>query len=188
MPRKEPQIFFTRRSQRLARLLVDPTYDLNEDLFGKSLELTLRQPMYMDDNGNSVVLRREATAPGQQTTSTVRGYPYCGSWKPLYGSADDFIALYEKRPDNSKGESLRDLLADVSSPLDELRQRIRLGLPGPSMDPEKRKKAEEVNDRIMDEMMEIKTPAMREHYFLTKESYKGATIVPFCEIKDYRVI
>ncbi len=153
--RKEPQIFFTRRAQRLARLLADSSYDESEDVVGRFLELTLRKPMYLEDNGNCLMLQSEPVlGVNQQVVEILRGYLVDVFARILYGSANDFIALHKDRP-------MREL---------------------------PRSNLEEGADEAMTKIEAMGDPVMRKHYFQTDERYKGATIVPFSEIKDYRII
>lgn len=191
MVKKEPQIFFTRRAQRLARLLCDPTYDISEDILGKRLELTFRQPLYVEDNGNSRVLRRER---GKLTQTEISLMGYVGEVfvRPLYGSATDYLVLHGERQSDDlpveKDKPKKKNDSEVSGLVDRIIDGVRSsGVPKKELSPEDEMRLEERLDRVF-ETIEEGEAEVRESMFVTDERYKGSTIIPFSEIKDYSVV
>ena len=196
---REPKVYLSRKARELGRLLAKDGSEEGNEVRGRLLELIFRTPLYVGSNGNCDVLTKYASdCESSNTVTSIRGYIGMYILALLYGSRQDFVVIHKGEPvfeppePVEKGIPLEEVMRKLDSEksLDEILESslgIQFEEEEEVTDPYQLRRREVLMNRMT--RTEVRKERIRiKEVLRTDPRYKDATIVPFCEIKDYRLI
>lgn len=196
---REPKIYIGPRARELGRMIVE-----EESVHANPVELVFKTPLYVGTNGNCDVLTRYACeSDSKRTVTSIRGYLGEAALTLLYGSRQDFIVLHKEKPTVAPpANEVDDGKLEGSMPLEEVMQllegemsleaRVGASLGNNYQPPEEQTPYQLRRQQVL--MSRMTRTLAREERIKMKEmlrtdpKYKGATVVPFSEIKDFRIV